>query len=86
LPGPSAGRLGEVSHQRDVAATARARRIADELRASGGVTPLAVAGLIREMLALTARLRNVPEPGAGRRPLAGKPGTCCVIVTVSACG
>lgn len=56
------------------------------MRASGGVTPLAVAGLIREMLALTARLRNVPEPGAGRRPLAGKPGTCCVIVTVSACG
>jgi hypothetical protein len=64
LPGPVAGRLGEVSHQRDVAATARARRVVDELRAPGGVTPLAVEGLIREMLA-TARLRNVPEPGAG---------------------
>lgn len=58
------------------------------MRASGGVTPLAVAGLIREMLALTARLRNVPEPGAGRRPphWPGEPGTCCLIVTVSACG
>ena len=88
LPGPFAGRLGEVSHQRDVVATARARRVADELRAPDGVTPLAVERLILEMLALTARLRNVPEPGAGRRPphWPGEPGTCCVIVTVSACG
>jgi AraC family transcriptional regulator len=65
---PFAGLLGEVNHQRDVVATALARRVADELRAPDGVTSLAVEGLILEMLALTARLRNVPEPGAGRRP------------------
>ncbi|HEY1004477.1 MAG TPA: AraC family transcriptional regulator [Streptosporangiaceae bacterium] len=65
---PFAGLLGEVNHQRDLVATALARRVADELRAPDGVTPLAVEGLVLEMLALTARLRNVPEPGAGRRP------------------
>jgi hypothetical protein len=63
LPGPFAGLLGEVSHQRDVVATALARRVADELRAPGGVTPLAVERLILEMLALTAGLATCRNRG-----------------------
>jgi hypothetical protein len=88
LPEPLLGGSARSANQRDVVATAHARRVADELRAPDGVTPLAVERLILEMLALTARLRNVPEPGTGRRPphWPGEPGTCCVIVTVSACG
>jgi AraC family transcriptional regulator len=64
---PFAALLGEVNHMRDLVVTALARRVADELRAPDDVTPFAVEGLILEMLALTARLRLVPEPGAGRQ-------------------
>jgi AraC family transcriptional regulator len=62
---PFARVLGEVSHRRDLVVTALARRVADELRSPDDVTPLAVEGLILEMLALTARLR---EPGASGHP------------------
>jgi AraC family transcriptional regulator len=65
---PFAGVLGEVNHMRDLAVTALARRVADELRAPDDVTPFAVEGLILELLALMARLRNVPEALADGQP------------------
>jgi AraC family transcriptional regulator len=65
---PFAGVLGEVNHMRDLVVTALARRVADELREPDDVTRFAVEGLILELLALMARLRNVPEPRAGRQP------------------
>jgi AraC family transcriptional regulator len=65
---PFAGVLGEVNHMRDLVVTALARRVADELREPDDVTRFAVEGLILELLALMARLRNVPEPRAGRPP------------------
>jgi AraC family transcriptional regulator len=65
---PFAGVLGEVNHMRDLVVTALARRVADELRAPDDVTPFAVEGLILELLAMTARLRTVSQPGAGHRP------------------
>jgi AraC family transcriptional regulator len=65
---PFAGVLGEINHMRDLVVTALARRVADELREPDDVTPFAVEGLILELLALMARLRNVPEPRAGRQP------------------
>jgi AraC family transcriptional regulator len=65
---PFAGVLGEVNHMRDLVVTAVARRVADELREPDEVTPFAVEGLILELLALTARLRKVAEPWAGREP------------------
>jgi AraC family transcriptional regulator len=65
---PFAGVLGEVNHMRDLVVTALARRVADEAREPDDVTPFAVEGLILELLALMARLRNVPEARAGRQP------------------
>ena len=84
---PFAGVLGEVNHMRDLVVTALARRVADELREPDDVTPFAVEGLILELLAMTARLRNVPEPGqAASRPAGSpRPGICCMIVTLSGC-
>ena len=84
---PFAGVLSEVNHMRDLVVTALARRVADELREPDDVTRFAVEGLILELLALMARLRNVPEPRAGRQPPAGspRPGICCMIITPSGC-
>jgi AraC family transcriptional regulator len=65
---PFTALLGEVNYMRDLVVTALARRVADELRAPDDVTPLAVEGLILEMLALSARLRSGPEHTAGRPP------------------
>jgi AraC family transcriptional regulator len=65
---PFAGVLGEINHMRDLVVTALATRVADELREPDEVTPFAVEGLILELLALTARLRKVAEPRAGREP------------------
>jgi AraC family transcriptional regulator len=65
---PFAGVLGEVNHMRDVMVAAVARRAACELGAPDDVTPFAVEGLILELLALTARLRNAPIIGLGRQP------------------
>ena len=53
---------------RDLVVTALARRVADEVREPDDVTPFAVEGLILELLALMARLRNAPEARAGRQP------------------
>ena len=65
---PFAGVLGEVNHMRDLVVTALARRVADEVREPDDVTPFAVEGLILELLALMARLRNAPEARASRQP------------------
>jgi len=59
--------LGEVNHMRDPAVASVARRAACELRSPDDVTPFAVEGLVLELLALTARLRNARELGAERR-------------------
>jgi len=65
---PFAGVLGEVNHMRDLVVAAVARRAAGELGAPDDVTPFAVEGLILELLALIARLRNGPAMGIERRP------------------
>ncbi len=64
---PFAPVLGEVGYTRDLVVAALGQRVAAELRAPDDVTPLAVEGLILEMLALTARLRSATEH-AGVRP------------------
>jgi AraC family transcriptional regulator len=65
---PFAPALGEVGCIRDLVVAALGQRVAAELRAPDEVTPLAVEGLILEMLALTARLRSSPELAGVRRP------------------
>ena len=65
---PFAGVLGEVNHVRDLAVTALAMRVADELRVPDDVTPFVVEGLTLELLALMARLRNLPDSRTGREP------------------
>jgi len=64
---PLSGVLGEVNHIRDLAIAAVARRAAGELLAPDDVAPLAVEGLILEMLALTARGRAASGLGIERR-------------------
>lgn len=53
---------------RDLLVTALARRVADELREPDDVARFAVEGLPLELLALKARLRNVPERRASCQP------------------
>jgi AraC family transcriptional regulator len=65
---PFAGVLGEVNHMRDLGVASMARRAAGELRMPDSVTPLAVEGLVLELLALAARLRKASALGAERRP------------------
>lgn len=58
--GPCGRLFEEVHHVRDTPARAAAWRIARELRAPDGATPVAVEGLVLEMLALSTRHgRNV---------------------------
>ena len=64
---PLSGVLGEVNHIRDLTIAAVARRAAGELLAADDVAPLAVEGLILEMLALTARGRAASGVGIERR-------------------
>lgn len=63
---PFAGVLGEVNHMRDLGVASMARRAAGELRMPDTVTPFAVEGLVLELLALAARLRNTEAIGAER--------------------
>jgi len=65
---PFAGVLSEVNHMRDLGVASVARRAAGELRTPDSVTPLAVEGLVLELLALAARLRKASTIGAERRP------------------
>jgi AraC family transcriptional regulator len=65
---PFAGVLGEVNHVRDLGVASMARRAAGELRVPDAVTPLAVEGLVLELLALAARLRKASVLGTERRP------------------
>ena len=65
---PFAGVLREVSHMRDLAVASLARRAARELRTPDQVTPFAVEGLVLELLAVAARLREATADGTGRRP------------------
>ena len=65
---PFAGVLGEVNHVRDLGVASVARRAAGELRVPDAVTPLAVEGLVLELLALAARLRKASALGTERRP------------------
>jgi AraC family transcriptional regulator len=65
---PFARVLGEVSHDRDLGAAALARRAAGELSEPDAVTPFAVEGLVLELLALMARLRDVRHAPASRQP------------------
>ena len=65
---PFAGVLGAVNRLRDPVVTSVARRAAGELRVPDSVTPLAVEGLVLELLSLTARLRKTNALGAERRP------------------
>jgi AraC family transcriptional regulator len=65
---PFAGVLREVSHMRDLAVASLARRAARELRTPDQVTPLAVEGLVLELLAVATRLRDATATGHGRRP------------------
>src|SRR5260370_445147 len=65
---PLAGLLGEVNHARDLGVASVARRAAGELRMPDGVTPLAVEGLVLELLAPAARLRKPSPLGPQRRP------------------
>ena len=65
---PFAGVLGEVNRLRDPVVASVARRAAGELRVPDSVTPLAVEGLVLELLSLTARLRKTNALGAERRP------------------
>jgi AraC family transcriptional regulator len=60
--------LDEVGHIRDLGVAALARRAAGELRDPDTVTPFAVEGLVLELLALMARLRDVREARASRQP------------------
>jgi AraC family transcriptional regulator len=60
--------LNEVSHMRDLGVAALARRAAGELRDPDAMTPFAVEGLVLELLALMARLREVREARVSRRP------------------
>jgi AraC family transcriptional regulator len=64
---PFAKVLGEVNHMRDPGVASVARRAAGELRAPDSVTPLAVEGLVLELLALAARLRETDAAGNERR-------------------
>ena len=64
---PLSGVLGEVNHIRDRSIAAVATRAACELVAPDDVAPLAVEGLILEMLALTARGRVASGVGTERR-------------------
>jgi AraC family transcriptional regulator len=68
LTEPFAGILGEVNHTRDLGVASVARRAASELGLPDNVAPFAVEGLVLEMLALAARLRNTDAIGAERRP------------------
>jgi len=65
---PFAGVLGEVNHMRDLGVASVARRAAGELRTPDSVTPLAVEGLVLELLALAARLRRADALATERRP------------------
>jgi len=65
---PFAGVLGEVNRLRDPVVASVARRAAGELRMPDSVTPLAVEGLVLELLSLAARLRKTDTLGAGLRP------------------
>jgi AraC family transcriptional regulator len=67
LAEPFAGVLGEVNHIRDLGVASMARRAASELRIPDSVAPFAVEGLVLELLALAARLRNADAIGAERR-------------------
>ena len=64
---PLSGVLGEVNHIRDRSIAAVASRAAGEVVAPDGVAPLAVEGLILEMLALIARSRAASAVGVERR-------------------
>jgi AraC family transcriptional regulator len=64
---PFAGVLREVNHMRDLGVASVARRAASELRIPDSVAPFAVEGLVLEMLALAARLRNADAIGVERR-------------------
>jgi AraC family transcriptional regulator len=64
---PLSGVLGEVNHIRDRSIAAVATRAANELVAPDDIAPLAVEGLILEMLALTARGRAASGVGTERR-------------------
>ena len=64
---PFAGVLGEVNHMRDLGVASVARRAAGELRMPDSITPFAVEGLVLELLALAARLRNADAIGGERR-------------------
>src|SRR5580704_7267555 len=64
---PLAGVLGEVNHMRDLGVASVARRAAGELRMPDSVAPLAVEGLVLELLALAARLRGTGAIGDERR-------------------
>ena len=64
---PLSGVLGEINHIRDRAIAAVAGRAAGELAAPDDVAPLAVEGLILEMLALTARGREAAGVGIEHR-------------------
>jgi AraC family transcriptional regulator len=65
---PFAGVLREVGHMRDPAVASLARRAASELRTPDQVTPLAVEGLVLELLAVAARSREATAATTGRRP------------------
>jgi AraC family transcriptional regulator len=65
---PFAGVLGEVNHMRDLGVASVARRAAAELRMPDSITPLAVEGLVLELLALAARLRQASAIAAEPRP------------------
>ena len=65
---PFAAVLGEVNRLRDPVVASVARRAAGELRTPDSVTPLAVEGLVLELLSLTARLRKTNALAAERRP------------------
>jgi len=58
--------LLEVVHGRDQRAGVLARSVARELAAPDDVTPLAVGGLVRELLASIARHRDARREGRGR--------------------
>ena len=64
---PLSGVLGEVNHIRDRSIAAVASRAAGEVVAPDDVAPLAVEGLILEMLALTARGRAASGVGVEHR-------------------
>jgi len=64
---PFAGVLGQVNQLRDLGVASVARRAASELRMPDTITPFAVEGLVLELLALAARLRDSDAIGAERR-------------------